>query len=111
MAIIISCLGLFGLSAFTAERRRKEIGIRKVLGSSEFGIIYLLSRDFTKLIITAIIVAIPLSYIFIKNWLDGFAYRINLEPWFFIASGLVALLNYPVNSGNTSGKSSSGKSG
>ncbi len=92
MAIIISCLGLFGLSAFTAERRRKEIGIRKVLGSSEFGIIYLLSSDFTKLVFTAILISLPLSYLIAKTWLDSFAFRINLEPWFFIASGLIALL-------------------
>ena len=92
MAIIISCLGLFGLSAFTAERRRKEIGIRKVLGSSEFRIIYLLSSDFTKLIFAAIIIALPLSYLITKNWLDSFAYRINLEAWFFIAAGLLALI-------------------
>jgi putative ABC transport system permease protein len=92
MAIIISCLGLFGLSAFTAERRRKEIGIRKVLGLGKFGIIYLLSADFTKLVLTAIIIALPLSFLLTKNWLDSFAYRINLEAWFFIAAGLMALL-------------------
>jgi putative ABC transport system permease protein len=92
MAIIISCLGLFGLSAFTAERRKKEIGIRKVLGSSEFGIITLLSGDFTRLVFTAIIIALPLSYLVTKNWLDSFAYRINLQLWFFIAAGVLALL-------------------
>ena len=92
MAIIISCLGLFGLSAFTAERRRKEIGIRKVLGSSEFGIIYLLSGDFTKLVIAAILIAIPLSFFITQNWLDSFAFRIKLEPWYFIAAGIASLL-------------------
>ena len=92
IAIIISCLGLFGLAAFTAERRRKEIGIRKVLGSSDFGIIYLLSSDFTKLVLTAIVIALPVAYIIAKYWLDSFAYRINLEPWYFIAAGLSALL-------------------
>ena len=92
IAIIISCLGLFGLAAFTAERRRKEIGIRKVLGSSDFGIIYLLSGDFTKLIIVAIVIALPVAYLIAKYWLDSFAYRINLDPWYFIAAGLSALL-------------------
>jgi putative ABC transport system permease protein len=92
IAIIISCLGLFGLAAFTAERRRKEIGIRKVLGSSDFGIIYLLSSDFNKLVLAAIVFALPTAYILAKYWLDSFAYRINLEPWYFIAAGLSAML-------------------
>jgi putative ABC transport system permease protein len=92
MAIIISCLGLFGLSAFTAERRSKEIGIRKVLGSSSLGIVYLLSKDFTKLIITSVIIALPLSYLAASYWLDSFAYRIKLEPWYFAGVALTALL-------------------
>ena len=92
LAIIISCLGLLGLTAFTTQKRIKEIGIRKVLGSSEFGIIYLLSKDFTKLVFAAILFAMPLSYIFIKNWLDGFAYRINLNPWYFLSAGILTLL-------------------
>ena len=91
IAIVISCLGLFGLAAFTAERRTKEIGIRKILGSSVWGIIYLLSGDFTKMVITSIIIALPTSYFLAKSWLEGFAYRIDLELWFFIAAGLVAL--------------------
>ena len=92
MAIIISCLGLFGLSTFTAVRRRKEIGIRKVLGSSEFKIIYLLSGDFTKLVFTAILIALPISYFLIKNWLNSFAYRIYLNPWYFLSAGIITLL-------------------
>jgi putative ABC transport system permease protein len=92
LAIVISCLGLFGLAAFTAQRRLKEIGIRKILGSSEFGIVRLLSSDFTKTVLTAIVIALPVSYIIAKNWLDGFAYRIDLEWWFFVGSGIVALL-------------------
>jgi ABC-type antimicrobial peptide transport system permease subunit len=92
ITIVISCLGLFGLAAFTAERRRKEIGIRKVLGSSEFRIVYLLSSDFTKLVFTAIVIAIPAAYLITKYWLDSFAYRINLEPWYFFSAGLAALL-------------------
>lgn len=91
IAILISCLGLFGLVAFTAERRLKEIGIRKVLGVSEFGIIYLLSRDFTKMVVAAIVIALPLSYLIARHWLNGFAYRIDLELWYFIVAGLIAL--------------------
>jgi putative ABC transport system permease protein len=91
LAIIISCLGLFGLASFTAQRRRKEIGIRKALGSSDLAIAYLLSGDFTKLVITAIFIALPLSYIVASYWLDGFAYRIELELWYFIGAGLIAL--------------------
>ena len=91
LAILISCLGLFGLAAFTAERRLKEIGIRKILGSSEFGIVYLLSGDFTKMVLIAIMIAMPVSYLLAKNWLEGFAYRIDLAWWFFIAAALLAL--------------------
>lgn len=91
LAILISCLGLFGLAAFTAERRLKEIGIRKVLGSSELGIIYLLSSDFTKIVLIANVIALPSAYFLSAYWLDGFAFRIGLEWWFFIVSGLSAL--------------------
>ena len=89
---MISCLGLFGLAAFTAQRRLKEIGIRKILGSSDFGIVQLLSGDFTKTVLTAIVVALPISYFVTRSWLDEFAYRIDLEWWFFIGSGVLALL-------------------
>ena len=92
MAVIISCLGLFGLSAFTAERRRKEIGIRKVLGSSDFGIYYLLSSEFIKLVLAAIILALPVSYLITKTWLESYAYRINLAPWYFAAGGFITLI-------------------
>ena len=91
LAIVISCLGLFGLAAFSAERRYKEIGIRKVLGSSEWGIVYLLSTDFTKMVIVSIFIALPISYFLTTRWLDGFAYRIELEWWYFVVSGLIAL--------------------
>ena len=91
LAILISCLGLLGLAAFTAERRIKEIGIRKILGSSEFGIVYLLSADFTKMVIVSIVIALPTSYLLTRNWLDSFAYKIELEPWYFIGAGLLAL--------------------
>jgi ABC-type antimicrobial peptide transport system permease subunit len=92
LAIVISCLGLFGLAAFTAERRLKEIGIRKILGSSQFGIIYLLSSEFTRIVFTSIIIALPLSYFIAKYWLDSFAFRIELEWWYFISAGLIALI-------------------
>jgi ABC-type antimicrobial peptide transport system permease subunit len=92
IAIIISCLGLFGLAAFTAERRQKEIGIRKILGATEAGIISLLSAEFTKMILIAIVIAIPFSYFIASKWLESFAYRIRLEWWFFVGAGVTALL-------------------
>ena len=92
LAIVISCLGLFGLAAFTAERRLKEIGIRKVLGSSEFGIIYLLSSDFTKIVLIAIVIALPFSYLLISAWLENFAFSVSLRWWYFIGAGIVALV-------------------
>ena len=91
IAILISCLGLFGLAAFTAERRLKEIGIRKVLGSSEWGIIYLLSADFSKIVLVAAMIALPVSYFMITQWLNGFAYRIPLQWWYFAGAGVMAL--------------------
>lgn len=91
LSILISCMGLFGLAAFTAEMRLKEIGIRKVLGSSVFGIVRLLSGEFTKMILIAICIALPLSYLIAKNWLDDFAYRINLEWWYFYGAGLITI--------------------
>lgn len=91
-AILISCLGLFGLAAFTVERRSKEIGVRKVLGSGVFNIICLLSGDFTKLVFVSIVIALPLGYLITKHWLDDFAYKIALEPWYFISSGIMALV-------------------
>lgn len=92
LAILISCLGLFGLAAFTAERRTKEIGIRKVLGASEWKIMRLLSADFAKMVLVAIVAGLPLSYYLTKNWLDGFAYKIDLEWWFFIGAGILTLV-------------------
>jgi putative ABC transport system permease protein len=92
LAIIISCLGLFGLAAFTAERRLKEIGIRKVLGSSVLGIVSLLSADFTKIVLLSILTALPISYLIAKQWLDGFAFKISLEWWYFIGAGVIALV-------------------
>jgi ABC-type antimicrobial peptide transport system permease subunit len=92
IAILISCLGLFGLAAFTAERRLKEIGIRKILGATDFGIVRLLSADFTRMVLIAIVIALPVSYFIARKWLEGFAYRIDLQWWFFIAAGAAAML-------------------
>ena len=91
IAIIISCLGLFGLASFTAERRIKEIGIRKILGSSILGIIKLLVEDFTRLLAASIVVGLSVGYLITKNWLDDFAFRIELEWWFFLVVGLLTL--------------------
>jgi ABC-type antimicrobial peptide transport system permease subunit len=92
LAILISCLGLSGLAAFTAERRVKEIGIRKVLGASEWKIMKLLSGDFAGMVLVAIVVALPLSYYLTKNWLDNFTYKIDLQWWYFIGAGILTML-------------------
>ncbi len=91
-AILISCLGLFGLASFTAQRRQKEIGIRKVFGSSELDIVKVLSGDFTRMVFIAIVIALPVSYFFAVRWLKGFAYHIDLSWWMFAGAGLVTLL-------------------
>jgi putative ABC transport system permease protein len=92
MAIFISCLGLFGLASFSADQRTKEIGIRKVLGASVSNVVVLLSRDFTKWVILANIVAWPVAYLIMNKWLQNFAYRISLAVWIFVLSGAIALL-------------------
>ncbi|MGA0560341.1 FtsX-like permease family protein [Larkinella sp. VNQ87] len=92
LAILISCLGLFGLASFSAERRVKEIGIRKVLGASVTGIIALLSRDFLKLVLFAILIASPVAWYAIHRWLQDFAYRIDIDWWVFVLAGLLAIL-------------------
>lgn len=91
-AVLISCLGLFGLSAFTAEQRAKEIGIRKVLGASVRGLVLLLSKDFTKLVLIAILIGIPISWYLMKQWISDFAYQTEIGWWIFIASGTLALI-------------------
>ncbi|OGU56777.1 MAG: hypothetical protein A2V66_00205 [Ignavibacteria bacterium RBG_13_36_8] len=91
LAIIISCLGLFGLAAYTTEQRTKEVGIRKVLGSSVVGIVLILSREFVKWVIVANLIAWPVAYLFINKWLQDFAYKIEVSIWLFILSGLIAL--------------------
>ncbi len=92
LAILISCLGLFGLATFTAERRRKEIGIRKVLGQNAVQVTVMLSSEFAKLVLIAVLIALPIAYLLANNWLSGFAYRIPLQVWYFIGAGLVALV-------------------
>lgn len=92
LAIFISCLGLFGLAAFTAERRTKEIGIRKVLGASVGGITTLLSKDFLKLIGIACLIAFPVAWSVMHNWLQNYQYRIEFNWWICIVAGLLALL-------------------
>ncbi len=92
LTILISCLGLFGLAAFDTERRRKEIGIRKVLGANAKSLVALLSKDFLKLIFIAIVLASPIAYYLMNRWLQDFAYRTNISWWIFIAAGVMALL-------------------
>jgi putative ABC transport system permease protein len=92
LSLLIACLGLFGLSIYVVERKVKEIGIRKVLGASVPGLVNLLSKDFLTLVMIAIAIATPLSWIFMNEWLKDFAYRININWSVFIAAGLVAIL-------------------
>ncbi|MBC3786952.1 ABC transporter permease [Spirosoma utsteinense] len=91
ISIVIACLGLFGLAAFTAEQRTKEIGVRKVLGASVVSIIALLSKDFLKLVLIAIVLAVPVAWFAMDRWLDDFAYRIDLSWWMFALAGLLAV--------------------
>ncbi|MEM9674753.1 MAG: ABC transporter permease [Cyclobacteriaceae bacterium] len=92
LAILVACLGLLGLAAFMAEQRTKEIGIRKVMGASVTNIAVLLSKDFTKLVVIAFILSIPLAYFIMQSWLKGFAFRIDIGPGTFILAGTAALL-------------------
>jgi ABC-type antimicrobial peptide transport system permease subunit len=89
---MISCFGLFGLAAYTAERRTKEIGIRKVLGSSAIALAGLLSKDFLKLVTISCLVAFPIAWWMMHNWLMDYQYRINISWFIFLASGMVAIL-------------------
>src|SRR5260221_11613881 len=91
MAIAISCLGLFGLAAFSAEQRNKEIAVRKVLGASVSGLVSLLSKDFLKLVGLALVIAIPLAGWAMQQWLQGFAYRVPLSWCMFALAGLLAI--------------------
>jgi putative ABC transport system permease protein len=92
MAIIISCLGLFGLAAFSAEQRTKEIGIRKVLGASTGGIVRLLSRDFVRLVAIAFVIATPVAWWAMREWLQAFVYKVTIAWWMFALAGLSAIV-------------------
>lgn len=92
LAIIISCLGLFGLAAYTAERRIKEIGVRKVLGANVANITTLLSKDFLLLVVISCIVAFPVAWLVMQNWLQNYKYRIEISWWIFVAAGISAIL-------------------
>ena len=91
-AILISCLGLFGLSAFTIEQKIKEIGIRKILGASVSSITFMISKKFITLVLLSSLIAYPVGYFIIKNWLKNFAYRIDINWWVFALSAGIALL-------------------
>ena len=92
LAILISCLGLFGLAMFTAQQRTKEIGVRKVLGASATGIAAMLTKDFLKLVFISILIASPLAWWAMNKWLAEFTYRITMSWWVFVLAGTVALL-------------------
>jgi putative ABC transport system permease protein len=92
IAIFISCLGLFGLAAYTAEQRSREIAIRKVLGASQWNLIALLSREFTRLVLLAFIIAVPVAWIIMHQWLDNFAYRVDVGVQVFLLAGVLALV-------------------
>jgi ABC-type antimicrobial peptide transport system permease subunit len=92
LTIFISCLGLFGLVAFAAEQRTKEIGVRKVLGASVASVVGLLSKDFLKLVLIALVIASPIAYTLMQKWLADFAYRIDIQWWMFVLAGAVAMV-------------------
>jgi len=91
-AIFIGCLGLFGLVTYAAEQRTKEIGVRKVLGASVGGIVTMLSKDFAKLVLIAAVIAFPVAWWAMHEWLQSFAYRTTISWWIFIVAGAAAIL-------------------
>ena len=92
LSVIISCLGLFGLATFTTQRRVKEIGVRKVMGASEAGIVAMLTKDFIRLVVFALVIAFPVAWWAMNKWLDNFFYRINIGWWVFALTGCAALV-------------------
>ncbi len=92
LAVIISCFGLLGLISFVAEQKRKEIGIRKVLGAKVSGIVFHLIKEFLVWVLLANLIAWPVAYYFMKNWLSGYSYRIDMQPWFFVAAAVLTVL-------------------
>jgi putative ABC transport system permease protein len=91
LAILISCLGLFGLASFMAEQRTKEIGVRKVLGASVFNLWGLLSKDFVVLVVISCFIATPIAYFYLNDWLDDYKYRTAISWWVFVLAGVGAL--------------------
>lgn len=92
IAILISCMGLFGLSAFVTQQRTKEIGIRKVLGSTIYQIVGLLSKDFLRLVVLSFVIASPIAYWLMKKWLEDFAYRVDISIWIFVVAGVASIV-------------------
>jgi putative ABC transport system permease protein len=92
LAIFVACLGLFGLSAYMATQRKKEIGIRKVLGASVGSVLALFGKEYSKLIFISFILAIPLSFFILQKWLSGFAYKVDIEWWIIVSTGLAVLI-------------------
>jgi putative ABC transport system permease protein len=92
LAVFIAAIGLFGLSAFTAERRTKEIGVRKTMGATRRDILRLLLLQFTRPVLWANLIAWPVAYFFMRRWLQGFAYHIDLAPWMFLGASALALI-------------------
>ena len=92
LAIFVACLGLFGLATYMAEQRTKEIGIRKVLGASVGNVVNMLSKDFITLVLISSVIAFPIAWWAMNNWLQDFAYRINIGWWIFLAAGVIAFL-------------------
>ena len=92
LAILISCLGLFGLVSYVAEQKKKEIGVRKILGASINSIIQLLTKDFVKLVIIAFFIAVPISYMLMQRWLENYTYKIDIQWWTFLLAGSGALI-------------------
>ena len=92
LSIFVACLGLFGLSVYTAERRVKEIGVRKILGASVQSIVALLSQDFLKLVLISTIIAFPVAWFAMNKWLEDFAYRTDIRWWIFLLAALSAVI-------------------
>jgi putative ABC transport system permease protein len=91
IAIFVACLGLFGLAAYSAERRKKEVGIRKVLGATTPGVVLLLSKDFIKLVIVSLLIATPVAWYCMNQWLQSFSYRIDIGWWVFAVAAILAI--------------------
>ena len=109
LAILIACMGLFGLASFTTERRTKEIGIRKTIGGSVMDIVLLVAGEFGKLVLVANLVAWPVAYFLMQRWLASFAYRIDMSAWVFVAAALCAFVIACVTVGSVAARAASTK--